>query len=203
MPGGGKKPQYDYPAMQVEYVTTDISLRELAQKHGVKSPSSVSSYARRHGWDEKRAAFIATQDDAVAEAVAKQRAQKIADIERDFMKTIHAAVLKMGIDLEDRWVTDPETGKRVFRQGQTVTPEGLTKLIEKFMVMSGGVSNREAHVGLNTSVSPDELPPDVLRRLRQLALQHGAGTQSSGRSPLPGGQRTDPQRAALAKPVGD
>jgi hypothetical protein len=203
MPSGGKKPQYDYPTMQLEYVTGNMSLRELAAKHGVKSPSSVAAYSRRHGWDEKRVAFRATQDDAVAEAVAERRAQKIADIERDFMKTIHAAVIKMGLDLEDRWETDPKSGTRVFVKGQAVTPEGLTKLIEKFMVMSGGVSNREAHVGLDVAVGPEQLPPDVLRRLRQLAIEQGAGTETSGRSPLPGGARAKPVGAPMDRTVGD
>jgi hypothetical protein len=200
---GGSKPQYDYPAMQHEYVTTDVSLRELAAKHGVKSPTSVSNYARRHGWDEKRAAFRATEEEATMEAVATQRAQKIAEMERDFFTTVHGAIIKMGLDLEDRWETDPKTGQRIFVKGQSVTPEGLTKLIEKFMVMTGGVSSREAHVGLDVAVGPDAIPPDILRGLRQLAIEQGAGTATSGRSPLPGGQRSSSQRAAMARPVGD
>lgn len=200
---GGSKPKYDYQAMQHEYVTTDISLRQLAEKFGVKSPSSVANHARRHGWDEKRATFVATQEAATMEAVAAQRAQKIAEMERDFFTTVHGAIIKMGLDLEDRWETDPKTGQRVFVKGQTVTPEGLTKLIEKFMVMTGGVSSREAHVGLDVSIGPEQLPPEVLRGLRRVALEQGAGTATSGRSPLPGGARTDTQRAAVARPVGN
>lgn len=203
MPGGGKKPQYDYSLMQHEYVTSDASLRDLAAKFGVKSPSSVSAYARRHGWDEKRAAFRATQEEAIAEAVAAQRAQKIAEMERDFFSTVHAAIIKMGLDLEDRWETDPKSGERVFVKGQTVTPEGLTKLIEKFMVMTGGVSSREAHVGLDVTVGPEQLPPEVLRGLRRVAIEQGAGTASSGRSPLPGGARPKQVSAPVARTVGD
>lgn len=200
--GGGKKPQYDYPAMQHEYVTTDISLRELAQKFDVKSPSSVSAYARRHGWEERRAAFKATEDQAVAEAVAEQRARRIADMETDFFKTVHAAIIKMGLDLKDRWETDPETGERVFVRGHSVDPVGLTKLMDKFLVMTGNVTSREATVGLNVDVGA-ELPRDVQRELRRLALQQGAGQSPMGESPLPGGRAAKPVNGAVAVTVGD
>ncbi len=105
--------------------------------------------------------------------------------------------------MKDRWVTDPVSGKREYIRGQMVTPEGLTKLMEKFMVITGGVSNREANVGLNVSVGPEQLPADVLRGLRQLAIAEGAGTATSGQSPLPGSAGPKPVGAPVARTVGN
>jgi len=178
--------KYDYATMQHEYVTTDISLRELAAKHGVKSASSVSAQQRRHGWDNLRARFKALENERTAEAVANQRAQKIAQVEADFLDVVHATILKMGVDLNDQWVTDEKSGQRKFIQGQRVSPEGLTKLIDKFLVMTGNVTNREAHLGISLPLTPDGIPPDILRELRKLALEKGAGAEPMGQSPLPG-----------------
>lgn len=186
MAGGGKKTQYDYATMQHEFVTTDISIRELAAKHGVKSASSVSAQSRRGGWEQLRSNFKSLQNERTAEAVAAKRAKQIADMEEDFFKTVHGAILKLGVDLHDQWVTDPVSGERRFIPGQRVSPEGLTKLIDKFLVMTGNVTSREAHLGLDVSVAAEDIPPDVLRELRRLALSKGAGAEPVGQSPLPG-----------------
>ena len=203
MAGGGSKPQYDYPLMQLEYVTTDISLRELAIKHGVKSPSSVSAYARRHDWDGRRSAYKATEDDRVMEAVASKRAKKIVEMEEDFFTTVHGGILSLGLNMADRWETDPETGQRAFVRGQQISPEGLTKLIEKFLVMTGQVTERSAHLGLNVNIPTEQLPRDVLRELHKLAISKGAGTGPVGQSPFPDASGAKSVNGAVAVTVGD
>jgi hypothetical protein len=177
--------QYDYDAMRREYITSDISLRALADKHQVKAFSSVMRIARREGWNDQRSSFKTLEDSKTAEALAQGRANKIAEIERDTFAVIHAAVLNLGINMQDRWETDKVTGTRVFVPAQAVTPEGLVKLIDKYLVMSGGVTSREAHLGLDVSLGADDIPRDLLRSLRDLAVTKGAGSGPVGQSPLP------------------
>jgi len=181
----GSKPKHDYDSMRYAYITSNTSLRQLADQHEVPI-SSLTSFARRHGWDDQRDKFVVLQEEKSIEALADKRAKKVADIEMDTFDVIHAAVLKLGIDLDDRWVTDPATGERRFIPGQTMTPEGLTKLIDKYLVMTGNVTDRRANLGLNIDATEGSgLPKDVLRGLRDLAVSKGAGEGSMGQSPIP------------------
>lgn len=181
------KKTHDYDSMYYEYITTDVSFRQLAEKHDA-SFSSVAAYARRHGWDEKRAQYQALENEKAIEKIAEKRVRKVAEIESDAFEIIHAAILQFGLSLEDRWVTDPESGQRVFVQGQQVTPEGLTKLMDKYLVMTGNVTDRRANLGLTVDVGGENgssIPRDVLRQLRDLAVTKGAGERSMGQSPIP------------------
>lgn len=185
--GKNVPPKYDYDTMRHAYLTTDVSLRALAKEHGA-SYASVAAYARRHGWDDARAKYRVLQNEKSLEVFADRRANKIADMERDAFEVIHAAILKMGLDMEDRWVTDEVTGERRFIQGMQITPEALTRLLDKYLVMTGNVTERRANLGLNVDINSGEatgIPREVLRELRDLALSKGAGGKPMGQSPLP------------------
>lgn len=186
--------KFDYDAMKHEYVTTDTSLRALAERAGA-SFSAVAAYARRHGWDDSRSKYRILQEEKSLESFAERRAKKIADMEKDAFDVIHAAIIKMGIDMEDRWVTDPVSGERRFIPGQLITPEALTRLLDKYLVMTGNVTDRRANLGLNVTSTTDGsgIPREVLRELRELAYARGSGGEPVGQSPLP--------RIAGAKPV--
>jgi hypothetical protein len=120
------------------------------------------------------------------EAVAERRARKLADIDSDMLEVIHASLLKLGMDLEDRWVADPdEPSNRVFVRGVVVTPADLTKLIDKVQLIKGQATSREEHLGLNIHADASDLPPDLLRDLARVARSKGAGAGPVGQSPLP------------------
>lgn len=177
--------KYDYQTIKQEYVTGDASLRALAEKHGLATNSTISEIARREDWESARQEFRQLEQQRISEVVAEKRAVKVAEIESDILETIHAAVIQLAISLQDRVVQDPVSGNQKFIPAQQVTPDGLTKLIDKFLVMSGQVTNREAHLGFTLNASTEDIPHDVLRRLRQLASEQGAGANAVGQSPLP------------------
>lgn len=179
------KRKYDYQTIKQEYVVGDASLRQLAEKHGLATNSTLSDIARNEDWESARAEFRDAEQHKMVEAVAEKRAQKVAEIEGDILETIHASVIQLALSLQDRVVTDPTTGNQKFIPAQQVTPDGLTKLIDKFLVMSGQVTNREAHLGINFNATTDDIPRDVLRGLRRLAQEQGAGGSTMGQSPLP------------------
>ena len=184
--GRNQQTKHDYDAMRHEYLTTDVSYRGLAEKYGA-AHSVIAVYGRRHGWDEARGKYRVMQEEKSLQTFADRRAKKIADMEADAFDVIHAAILKMGIDMEDRWITDEVTGERRFIQGMQITPEALTRLLDKYLVMTGNVTDRRANLGLNVAVGSGDsgIPREVLRELRDLAVAKGAGTRPMGQSPLP------------------
>jgi len=179
------KRKYDYESMKREYISGDDSLRALAERYGLATNSTVSVIAKREDWDGSRAEFRRSLQEKQIDAMAEKRAQKVAEIEQDTLETIHAAVIQLAISLQDRVVEDPVSGTKKFIPAQQVTPDGLTKLIDKFLVMSGQVTNREAHLGFNLTASTEDIPREVLRGLRRLATEQGAGAAPVGQSPLP------------------
>ena len=45
---------HDYRALEREYISSDISIRELCRRHGISAHSLVTIQAKKHGWEEKR-----------------------------------------------------------------------------------------------------------------------------------------------------
>jgi transposase-like protein len=45
---------HPYRDMEHEYVTSQISIRELCRRHGISAHSLVTVQARKHKWAEKR-----------------------------------------------------------------------------------------------------------------------------------------------------
>ena len=42
-------PRYDWEKIKIEYITTDMSLKQIAEKHGV-APRLVYEKSRANGW---------------------------------------------------------------------------------------------------------------------------------------------------------
>jgi len=182
--------KHDYPALKREYVTSpdDISIRALCEKHGISAWSTVAERARKDHWNDEREAYKAQIEEKTITLAANTEALKIAEMRADTLEVIHGAILKMGADLQDRWVEDPkDPDHMVLIPGQTVTPDAVTKLIDKFLVMSGQVTERTASLGLGVAVDARDLPLDLARELHTAAKAAGAGAGPVGRSPLPGG----------------
>lgn len=177
--------KYDYQTIKQDYVTGDASLRDLADKYGLATNSTISDIARKEDWAKARAEFRDLEQQKVSEAVAQKRARKLAEIDEDFLETFHAAIINLALSLQDRVVEDPITRTQKFIPAQQMTPDGLTRLMDKYLVTTGQVTNREAHLGFTIAAGPNDIPHDVLRELRKLAQEQGAGSSPVGQSPLP------------------
>ena len=185
-----KQTKYDYPALKQEYVTSPrkISIRALCVEHGIKTWSTVATRARKDKWSDARDQYNAMLEARSIEVAVDQEAVKIATIRKDTLEVIHGAVLKMGMDLEDHWVEDPKDPTHMqFVPGTRVRPDEIVRLIDKFLVMSGQVTERTAKLGLSVDVDPDDIPIELARELAAAARAAGAGAGPVGQSPLPGG----------------
>lgn len=182
--------KYDYPALRQSYVTSEVSIRELARNFDIESAfSTIAQRARKEHWDEDRAAYRAIEQNKVYEAIATQRARKLAEIEKDTLEVIHAAVLQAGVSLSDREVIG-ENGQPYTIPAIQVSIGDLTKLIDKIQLLAGRPTEhtREDHLGVGFAFTGDaaSLPAEVLRELAALARSQGAGSGSVGHSSLPG-----------------
>ena len=187
---------YDYGPIKKAYLESieEPSFRELAERFGVKSFSVIADRARKEGWAELREKVKAKTDEKVVERIGDSRAVRIEAIETSMLDVIEAAVLKMGMDLQDRFETDPESGERVFVPGIKVLPGDLAKLIDKFQVLRGAPTsiNRSEEASVALTGDLNDLPPELLRGLLALARAKGASGEHLGQSPLPRSERARP-----------
>lgn len=182
--------KYDYPALELEYIQgpDDLTPRKMAERDGAPFSAYYDQY-RKHEWARKRAEYRAEQQTKVIAAITDATAEKVAAIKRDAFEVIHAAILKMGLDLQDRTVLDYDhsTGKQYQRviPGQTITANDVSKLIDKLLVLTGNPNTINESRNLNADLTP-QLPPDVARLIAEVATERGSAAGGVGRATLPG-----------------
>ncbi|MBE5852896.1 MAG: hypothetical protein E7299_08145 [Lachnospiraceae bacterium] len=86
----------NWEKIKIEYITTDISYRKLAEKYGV-SPSSVAKRMKNEKWTEKRKQ---TKGKSVAKAIAKVE-EREADKMVRLLETSEEALEKVVEALKD------------------------------------------------------------------------------------------------------
>ena len=186
---------HDYRALEREYVTTQISLRELCRKHNISAHSLVTVQARKHKWAEKREQYQAKESDAFMSRYAARQADRLAEIHDKAIDVIDEALdgfreamratEKRRIDGE--WVEVP-----VMR----LKPKDIAILLDRLEVLF----ERPTHIseGRDPSVR-SELPIDALNQIMELTR----GRAVPPTSPLPRrlkrlGFRGDPDRRVQA-----
>ena len=56
--------RHPYRDMEREYITSDISIRELCRRHGIRSHTVVVDQSQKHDWAAKREAYRAEESEA-------------------------------------------------------------------------------------------------------------------------------------------
>lgn len=178
------KVRYDWRVIRTEYIQSELSYRELAEKHGVNH-ASVSRRGAQEGWQADREAFKkALAEDSVT-VLAKKRAAKVDLIADDFLDAVHVAIQRLALDSVDRWEQDPVSGERVFVRARAVNARDISILMEKMLVLMGkpGTITRDDSVTLTGDLA--QLPPDLARQLLRASAGVGAGVDATQGSPIP------------------
>ena len=182
----------DYGSLEREYVEGDMSIRALCRDHDIKSWSAVSTYAKKHSWQEKREDFrnkLATrQTEAVTKKMAEGRAEKVAQALDDAIMVSNKVIWRFLDMIEDRWIENPKTGEMHFVPGMPIPAADFVKVVDKIMVLNGQPTKREAHLGLNLSgeLTPENTPVELLRDVVSIARERGITSgPTGGSSPLP------------------
>ena len=169
--------QNDYDMLEQEYVSSDISIRALAEKHGIRSWSSVNEQKRKRDWDRKRADFKAQYEGRQLETLVDNRVKEVAIIHGELLYALRTAVRRFINDLN----RDDNP--------QSVSARDLMGLIDKFLLLTGQATARSESRNLDAhSFDLGGLlvgaPPELLRELAELARDNGAGAKPVGRGPL-------------------
>ena len=75
----GAKKQFDVPRMRREFLNSDITLRELAERHGC-SYRYVSGLSSQERWYPQRRELKEEQENAAAEALVERVAKRSAEL---------------------------------------------------------------------------------------------------------------------------
>jgi hypothetical protein len=90
---------HPYRDMEREFVTSDISIRELCRRHGISSHSLVVVQAQKGKWQEKREAYRQKAGDAFMDKYADRMADRQAQIRDKALDAIDEAITKFRKDL--------------------------------------------------------------------------------------------------------
>lgn len=169
--------RYDYPAMESQYIASDdVSIRELARRHGVANHSLVHEYARRHKWQEKRSLRQAKSDEKKVEILADRVAYRQSRLEDAFDSTVELIVESL-----DKFRSDLRNNP----DEVSIAPKDLVLLIDRLLVMKGQPSQitEERNLGLSLSgpVRSDQLAA-ILELTSGTSVHHSGG---SSRSAIP------------------
>jgi transposase-like protein len=181
----------DYDLLEREYRTGDMSLRELARRHGITNHSTVMEYSKKHEWVRKRAEYRAQKNDMAVTYMADQEGLRLAreaQVRDNAIDAIDEAITKMRSDMQ-RTEKRMVNGEWVEAPVMLIKPADLATLIDRLNVLFGRPANiteeRKLGVDLTGPVSPD-----ILRGIVE-ATRGISDTGSSARSPFPrvGGPR--------------
>lgn len=157
----------DYDELEREYVTGDVSVRELARRYDM-SNGSVSAQARRREWDAKRQSYRDSVARRSYEKTADRFANQQVEVNDEIFKAMRATIYKYVEALQSNKII-PNT-------------KDATMAAEVILRLFGEPTERtEAHVlGININATGTLDNTDLLRRLESLTRGALPGDEASG-----------------------
>lgn len=170
------KTKHDYTALRLEYIQSEISIRELCKKHGIENWSSVNAMKNKKGWDADRMTFQGQHQERQIEALVGERLETVAVIHGELLTAIRAAVHRYIKDVQRE--ADP----------QPVSARDLMGLMDKFLLLTGQATSRSENRNIDFNADFGAIlrdaDPGLLRELAELSRSNGAGAKPVGRGPL-------------------
>ena len=159
--------RHQYRELEREYVTSQISLRELCRRHDITAHSLVTVQAKKGKWTEKREQYQAKESDAFMSRHAAQMADRVAEVHDKALDVIDESLDKFRHDMaatekkriDGEWVEVP-----VMR----LKPKDVAILLDRLEVLFERPSRISE--GRDPSVR-SELPIDALNRIVKLTRQ--------------------------------
>jgi transposase-like protein len=171
----------DYRALEREYVTSQISLRELCRRHGINAHSLVVVQAQKGGWQEKREQYRAKASDAYIEHHAVNMAAREAEVRDHAIDAIHEAITKFRSDMRATKPVRQPDGTIADEPVMLITPKDVALLIDRFQVFFERPSVISEGRGVN--VTSEALPIEALQEF--IERTRGLAEPAPQESPLP------------------
>ena len=138
----------DYRALEREYITSQVSLRELCRRHGISAHSLVVVQAKQGKWAEKREAYRARESDTFITKHADRMAAREAEVRIHAIDAIDEAITKFRSDMQ-RTERKLIGGEWVEVPVMMITPRDVALLIDRFQVLFARPSVISQHQGIN------------------------------------------------------
>ena len=173
----------DYQALEREYISGTMSLRELCRTHDVTAHSAVMVQARQGGWVEKRGKYRARASTKYIEHRADRAAIREAEVRDNAVDAIDEAITKFRSDLRAVKQVVLADGSIVEEPVMLMTPRDLAVLIDRMTVLFGRPSTIVEGRSLSATITSEGLPVDLLQKI--VEATRGLETRSPEMSPLP------------------
>ncbi len=170
----------DYRALEREYITSQVSLRELCRRHGISAHSAVVTQARKGDWERKREAYQARASDSFIRNHADRMAARQAELHDEAIEAIAEAFTKFREDMRATKPVRQPDGSDTEEPAWFMTPRDLCLIIDRFQVLFGRTSTISQHQGLTVT---SEMSPDALSRF--IDATRGVDEPPSVASPIP------------------
>lgn len=155
----------DYDELEREYVTGDISVRELARRYDM-SNGSVSAQARKREWDAKRSSYRDSVARRSYEKTADRFANQQVEVNDEIFKAMRATLYKYAEGLKAGTIV-PNTKDAVMAS-------------EVILRLFGEPTERMEAKILDINLSGNIGDADLLRRLESLTRGELPGDEPSG-----------------------
>lgn len=156
-----KVPLHDYTEVKKEYITTDVSLNELARRMGI-SNSTIAERARNEGWLAERNAYRSAVTKGTYEKVADKVSSEKAVIENERINVLRATLRQYA--------------RQIMEGSIQVSPKDAieaVKALKEWTGEAGGERDKDGEIIVPVG---RELPAEWLRRVLELARERGAAS---------------------------
>jgi hypothetical protein len=171
---------HPYRALEREFITSQISIRELCRRHGITAHSLVVVQARQGNWQEKREAYRARESDTFITKHADRMAAREAEVHVHALDAIDEAITKFRADMQ-RTERKLIAGEWVEVPVMLIVPKDVALLIDKFQVLF----HRPSVIteGRGVAVTSDSLPIEALQEF--IEATRGLAEPDPQESPIP------------------
>jgi hypothetical protein len=122
--------KHDYPALEREYIAGDMSIRELARRHGIFNASLVHVQARKGDWVTKRAEYRRRAQHKTMERLADgdaRRAARELEVRDHAIEVVDQALTRLSEDMSATHVIEKD-GRQTVEPLVRVTPKDVALL---------------------------------------------------------------------------
>lgn len=169
----GRPKTWDPIVIEKEYVTSDLSLREIARRNGI-SHSSLAKHAKDNDWEGKRVAYKAALSRRGYEAMAAEIAQQEGIIREESLIVMRATLRKYAEALAAGNVA--------------INTKDAVEAIKTIAFLMGEPKDGKENAADARPVNKPDA--DHLRRVAEAARRQLAGPDVLGGSAQAGKQRT-------------
>lgn len=160
--------RYDWVAIEIEYISTEISLKKLAEKHSVPM-GTIQDKSKKNKWSEKREEFRCKTITKALQKVEKTTVERISTILRASDKLIDQIeeALKDSDSLTRIMTVDKKTGKISTKKTKMVNgklakelSEAIKNLKDVYKTAETETEGNELQINI-APVETDNHTPDV------------------------------------------